>query len=299
MPKISIIIPVYNIADYIEQCVKSIQDCSEQDYEIIIVDDGSTDGSDKVCETLASQDTRIHFYHKTNGGVSSARNLGIDVAKGEWVSFIDGDDKVSSDFLSIPVELEDCDVIQKGRVSTKGEIIFSTDDNIIIGQNNIFKYFIHFGFPEITNRLFKREVIGQDRFATNIPIGEDGLFFFTILHKVKKWGFTSVGKYIYFIRSSSAMGSTAKQRRINIWFDLCDAAFEIATKKHCLKLYENYIAGKYIPSIWSEKENLTPIQKAKFKKIMSSLSTKNLSLLSWKHCVKYLLIRIHYSFKQL
>lgn len=98
IPIISFIIPVYNVASYLNQCVESIIN-QEGNIEIILVDDGSSDESPSICDKYALKDNRIHVIHKQNGGVSSARNVGLDVAKGEWVWFVDGDDYIAENVL--------------------------------------------------------------------------------------------------------------------------------------------------------------------------------------------------------
>ena len=98
--KYSIIVPVYNCIEFLPVCVDSIQRQSESDWELLLVDDGSTDGSGALCDRLAAQDNRIRVFHKTNGGASSARNLGLEHAEGEHILFFDGDDTVESDLLT-------------------------------------------------------------------------------------------------------------------------------------------------------------------------------------------------------
>ena len=92
MSKISVIIPIYKVEKYLQQCVDSIRNQTFQDIEIILVDDGSPDGCGKMCDAFALEDNRIKVIHKENGGLSSARNAGLMVAGGEYVSFIDSDD---------------------------------------------------------------------------------------------------------------------------------------------------------------------------------------------------------------
>ena len=98
---VSIIIPVYNVVDYLEECFLSICRQTYDDIEIILVDDGSTDGSGQLCDQLASQDDRAWVLHKTNGGLSDARNHGLKHSHGEWISFIDSDDYVSPVFIEV------------------------------------------------------------------------------------------------------------------------------------------------------------------------------------------------------
>ena len=97
---ISVIVPVYNVENYIHHCVDSILSQSFSDFELLLIDDGSNDKSGLICDEYARKDSRIKVYHKENGGVSSARNLGIEKANGEWICFIDADDYVRQDFFS-------------------------------------------------------------------------------------------------------------------------------------------------------------------------------------------------------
>lgn len=98
-PKISVIVPVYNAASFIEECVLSLLSQSEKDFELLLIDDGSTDKSHKLCESMAKADTRLRVFHKENGGAASARNIGLDNARGEYIAFVDADDTVCIDFL--------------------------------------------------------------------------------------------------------------------------------------------------------------------------------------------------------
>lgn len=92
MTKISVIVPVYNCEKYITRCLDSILSQTFQNFECIVVDDGSTDGSSTICDKYAEQDARFTVIHQKNGGVSAARNAGIDACKGEWLAFVDSDD---------------------------------------------------------------------------------------------------------------------------------------------------------------------------------------------------------------
>lgn len=103
--KISVIVPVYNSIDCLERCVKSICGQTYSNLEILLIDDGSTDGTDKLCGKLASQDSRIRTYHKKNGGASSARNVGIQLASGEYLGFVDSDDYIEPDMYELMVSV--------------------------------------------------------------------------------------------------------------------------------------------------------------------------------------------------
>ena len=94
---ISVIVPVYNVKDYLNECVESIVNQSYAALEIILVDDGSTDGSAEICDNWLKRDSRIRVIHKENGGLSDARNAGMSIATGEYVGFVDGDDKIAKE----------------------------------------------------------------------------------------------------------------------------------------------------------------------------------------------------------
>ena len=99
MPKVSIIVPVYNTKDYLHRCVDSILAQTFTDFELLLIDDGSTDSSGIICDNYSQIDSRVRVFHKKNGGVSSARNIGLDNANGEWITFVDSDDWVAAAYI--------------------------------------------------------------------------------------------------------------------------------------------------------------------------------------------------------
>ena len=111
---ISIIVPVYNVEKYVAECIESIIKQTYQNLEILLIDDGSTDNSGKICDKYAEKDKRIKIIHKENGGVSSARNLGLDLAQGEYIAFIDSDDFVSNKYIESlysAIEHKDAEIV--------------------------------------------------------------------------------------------------------------------------------------------------------------------------------------------
>lgn len=117
MPLLSIIVPIYNARTYIEKCIESILRQNFRDYELILVDDGSIDGSGYICDTYAGLDSRIHVIHQLNKGVSSARNTGLEAATGQYVCFVDADDWIESDLFQVcmdTIESSGADILQHG-----------------------------------------------------------------------------------------------------------------------------------------------------------------------------------------
>ena len=106
-PCITVIVPVYNVKDYLPQCIESVLQQTWRNFELLLIDDGSTDGSADICNLYAEEDLRIRCVHKENGGVSSARNRGLDEAKGEYISFLDSDDYFDPDMRKMSLHASD------------------------------------------------------------------------------------------------------------------------------------------------------------------------------------------------
>ena len=131
-PTVSIIVPVYNAEKTLKRCVDSILGQEYEDLELILVDDGSTDGSGPLCDAFGNQDSRVRVLHKENGGVSDSRNMGLKLARGKWLQFADSDDWVTADATRLMVrkaEADSCDMVVADfyrvigdRVSHKGDI---------------------------------------------------------------------------------------------------------------------------------------------------------------------------------
>lgn len=223
-PAISIIIPVYNTQDYIERCIQSILCQSFTDFEIVAIDDGSTDASWEVLTRLAASDNRLQIYHKENGGVSAARNLAIEYAHGKWYMFVDSDDELLPNALNLmwsTVTSTSCDMVVGNyrRIKETGEIIHS--DKYKSAKewsiDQIIEAFFHFE-PDrfqgyIWNRLFRAEIIKKYniQFNEDILYKEDGLFLIQYILRSKSNIITIPDEvYSYYDRIDSAMGITRK-----------------------------------------------------------------------------------------
>ena len=113
-PLVSVIIPVYNVEKYLERCVDSVLAQTYTNLEIILIDDGSTDTSGKICDEYAQKDARIRVLHKKNTGIADTRNIGLDISKGEYIAFVDSDDFVASIFIEVAMDAmlnEQCDLV--------------------------------------------------------------------------------------------------------------------------------------------------------------------------------------------
>lgn len=194
-PKVSVIVPVYNKAFRVAECLQSIlsQDC--QDYELLIIDDGSTDGSDTICRRFAKKyPDKTHYFRKNNGGVSSARNFGIGYAAGEYICFIDADDTVKPDYISTLVNATgDYDIVTS-----------SNDSNKIWKDTDIAAYVDTEGRSMIGTavwgKLYKKRTITDNniKFNEDVHFGEDTLFNLLIWSKVCSIKSIICRSYIYF-----------------------------------------------------------------------------------------------------
>ena len=188
MPKLSIIIPVYNSESYITQCIDSILTQSFTNFELILVNDGSTDSSDKICDEYAQKDSRVVVIHKENGGVSSARNKGIDFAKGEWIMFVDSDDYLSTTYLSaFPMNIEHDMEVCGMKMMNDNNQSYCPKQTMLYTTENMSKFYNDiFDNPYITSpctKILKRTLLNKYnvRFDERIKITEDTLFIMNYL----------------------------------------------------------------------------------------------------------------------
>lgn len=203
---ISIIVPVYNVEKYLSKCVESILTQTYTDFELILVDDGSTDRSGKICDEYILKDSRIKVFHQQNKGVSAARNLGIENAQGEYITFIDSDDYITSQYLS-DLAKYDSDIVASGFDlwyanghptirKTFEELKFyninegTLSDAIAIGE---YKYLWH----GPCCKLYKRSAINNIRFDESLNYGEDHLFNLNILLSCTSITLVPKSNYIY------------------------------------------------------------------------------------------------------
>lgn len=181
-PLISIIVPVYNVQEYLPRCVESLQNQTYPQIEILLVDDGSTDKSPVLCDRLAKKDQRIRVFHKKNGGSSSARNLGIAEARGEYLGFVDSDDYVEPDMyqrLYDAIEQYDVSAAQTGRdeIDPKGnrlpDICIPPKEAVCINAEDFLKELLmHRGDCSFCTKLMKRNVFRGREFPVGV-LNED------------------------------------------------------------------------------------------------------------------------------
>lgn len=189
-PFVSIIVPVYKAEQCLARCVDSILWQTINNWELLLIDDGSPDNSGVLCDKYAEKDERIKAFHKENGGVSSARNLGLEKAQGEYVTFIDADDYVSEDYIEKMAACASADLIICG-FTNEGETTFKPDAVKIedLNNNNPFLYTL-FEVPYYLDtpwcKLFKNEILRQNKlsFDRKLKLSEDTLFCYQFVSKI-------------------------------------------------------------------------------------------------------------------
>lgn len=235
-PLISVIVPVYNVEKYLERCVNSIINQTYQNLEIILVDDGSPDNCGAICDEYAKKDSRIKVIHKENGGLSSARNAGLDIATGEYITFVDSDDYISIDIFDKCFQLsnvQDFDILIFGMsvLDNNSKLLFKDEY-----ENKTYSFFqtiYDITLPLKTsacNKLFKKSIVANFRFPVNIIHGEDLIFWLKVLNQNLVIVSIDFFGYYYIKNDNSITTSIFSESSLHEVF--CkDRAYEIIKEK--------------------------------------------------------------------
>ena len=220
---ISVIVPIYNVEAYLDRCVESIVGQSYQNMEIILVDDGSPDHCGEMCDRWAQKDSRIRVIHKKNGGLSDARNAGLEIAKGEYIGFIDSDDWIAPDMyqdLVTAIEREGAELAVTGinRVYDNGygRAQFTSErPYVITGDQIVQAYLLQGTFSTAAcDKLYRKSLFDRRRF----PVGkqfEDAPVIFDILCDIRKLAVIGKAQYNYFQRADSITGKAFSVRKMD------------------------------------------------------------------------------------
>lgn len=213
---ISIVIPIYNAEKYLEECLNSIKNQTYKNFEVIMVNDGSKDNSEMICKNFLRSDSRFRYFTKENGGVSSARNVGLDNVEGDYITFIDADDWVDENHLEILIDgiiKNNCEVA----ISSYMRFINTRETYLINIYSNQEKYLLNYGkmnrekflteLPKLisinnsfncaVSKLFSRRLVEDIRFDSNIIYAEDLDFYFKLYLKANNFIFINAETYIY------------------------------------------------------------------------------------------------------
>lgn len=246
---VSVIVPVYNVEKYVGECIESLLGQSYKNIEIILVDDGSTDSSGRICDEYAGKDIRIKVIHKENGGLSDARNVGIDSATGAYYSFVDGDDFLAEDTVAQMIsglKKKKCDiaVCNMIRYFENGEMeSFYIPSNVLKVLNGTDR-FETLTQPSVCNKIFRADLFNSIRFPRG-KFYEDTFVYHILAYRANTIVLTGYDGYFYRSRRSSILGQNIMTDR---YFDFIEAIWLRAKflltnniqpygDKACLSLY--------------------------------------------------------------
>lgn len=269
MPKISVIIPVYKVEEYLNRCVDSVINQTYKDFEIILVDDGSPDNCGKICDEYAARYSFVTVIHKENGGLSDARNAGLDVMRGEYVAFVDSDDYIHPEYLNILIteaEKHNADISLIGFKRVPDDIdsfekIVDYETEVLNSHQAMCIFFLpkkKYQFVFSCAKIYKREVFLNLRFPLG-TIHEDLYTTWKCFLAAKTIVSSSPKLYYYRLRSDSIMNSLQKLESIKIHIDAFKEMLEYFLNRDkdlvllaAYRLMKNY---DLVIHFISEKEN--------------------------------------------
>lgn len=307
LPKISIIIPVYNAEDYLERCIDSILLQTFTNYELLLINDGSQDKSGYICDCYALKDSRIRVFHKKNGGVSSARNVGLKEIKGDFFTFIDADDElVDETSLSLLYNMEfDMSVCGYEFYDVNGGRTFSTNgmnENLVLDVDSAISYMYECKYYQFYSvaKLYKSSIAKENNifFNEDIFYSEDKLFVITYLNCcTSKILFSSTPIYKYLLRITGAMNNMNLifNDKILTAFYATVKIYEILKKRRAHEKYVN-LAGQETFSSYKKMINRMDINGIQDRKIRDYLITLLISLLGKKEFFK---LNLHFYVKKI
>jgi len=234
---VSIVIPVYNVEKYLPKCLDSVISQTITDIEIVVIDDGSTDKSPEICDRYARNDNRIRVIHKKNGGLSDARNTGLEICTSDYVTFIDSDDYVSEDYIEVlyeSIKRHESDIaISAHFVVYPSRIIdTSTNENYIATPKEILDKLLYSDGIDISAwaKLYKKSLFSNIRFPKGRNY-EDAATTYRLIDKSKRISVNSKPTYYYVIRNNSISQGEFTRKKL----DLLKSTREMT----------NYISAKY------------------------------------------------------
>ena len=222
--KVSIIVPVYNVEKYLDKCIESIVNQTYRNIEIILVDDGSPDKCPEICNEWAKKDDRIKVIHKENGGLSSARNAALEIAQGDYITFVGRDDWIENDMIQSMLTCaakNDADIVCCGfyfdNVDTTGHLQ-KFEKAEYENEEIVLNLLLDNIRPEVCSKLYSAELINQFRFDESIKYAEDLPFNFYLMLKAKKLCCTGMLFYHYLLNSGNSITTAyITDARANSW----------------------------------------------------------------------------------
>ena len=298
----SIIIPIYNAEATLRRCLDSLVGQQFSDYELLLINDGSTDDSDAICREYANTYSCVRYFAKENGGVSSARNLGLEQAKGEYILFVDSDDYVADNyFAAISAAVKDtspdlllfgyCNLGDKSAEWSTGEFYESTETGVAKQVSSALRRYL---FSSLWNKVFKREIINeyQLEFKSDLDIGEDQTYVFEYTMNIKT--IASITDILYFEDTANCYSLSRKARPY-----LTEQLMEVNRrmysayrfKEHspqAARCYETALSWMTYRSVYSSSKELLKFnysskqRRREIRRICGLYCTENIKPVGWK-----------------
>lgn len=221
-PLISVIVPVYNSKDYLSRCIESILGQSYRPLEIILIDDGSVDGSDKICDKYAAGYSFIRTYHIPNGGASQARKKGLSLSAGQYVTFVDSDDWIEYDYVERlavalqrqKVQIAACDVMKHTEDESFG--IARKEGVLLLGEEELHRRFFHYEFWGFYGKIYEKSVF-SDIYFPDATINEDYVVMAQLFYKCKCMAYVNIPLYHYITHKESLSNQKLSNRMMDEW----------------------------------------------------------------------------------
>lgn len=278
--KVSIIVPVYNVELYLEDCVKSLTGQTYSDIEILLVDDGSTDGCGAIADRLSENDDRIRVFHKENGGLSSARNLGLEHATGDYLAFIDSDDYAAPNYVEKLIRRmtdENADMVLcnfyislRDRNVVSERLTHYPDGTVFTPEEYLDRFYTYCGsFAVAWNKLYRRELFDGLEYVPGIQ-GEDAQILLSLADRCRKIVYLNEELVYYRQRKSSIMGGKKEKWLLSDmdWLEEHMARLEKDGRKHTLSMARKLYISKIEKSIMYCGHETRKKIKAKLRKAM-------------------------------
>lgn len=232
---ISIIVPVYNVEKFLNRCVSSILNQTYKNYEVLLIDDGSTDASGRICDSISQNEEKVKVIHQKNQGLSGARNTGIQYAKGEFITFIDSDDFIDERYLQLLLEnlinndadISCCDYLRTAKTSVIKQNVDKKND-IVLTADDIITFFLEKELVSACGKLYKKNIFNEIRFPIG-KINEDISTIFKVFMNAKCVVY-SFEKLYYYYRNQE---SITKRKFTSKNMDLIDAWKEVYILSSC------------------------------------------------------------------
>lgn len=246
--KLSVIVPIYNSENYLKKCIQSILEQGYKDIEVILINDGSTDSSEKICYEFENKDPRVRLINKKNEGVSSTRNVGIEKAKGKYIAFVDSDDAIEDNmYVEMLRDIEEncMPIIGYKYIDENDKILdekFPYDQEGIFNKNNFYIFFEKYALNSPVNKIFNLDIIKKNniRFEEDLSLGEDLIFVLEYIKYIDKFKVINKTYYRYLVSNNTSLSKKYRPDLLKIQTRIIEKLYEaLEQDQNVFECYKN------------------------------------------------------------